>query len=296
MKSNSSASPTCSAPCAAVNRSRSAAARSRSISMASSVQSLRPSSRAVSAPRPGPISTRCSPAARVERRHDAVDDGRVVQEVLAEALAPRRPAGRGGACHQCRWRARRLASCTAAARLAGSARPVPARSSAVPWSGEVRSSGRPSVTLTVRSKPACLITGRPWSWYMASTASKPAQHLRHERGVGRQRAAGVDAGAAQPRDGRRDHVELLAPEMAAFAGVRVEAAHRQARRGDAEAARELARQDGGGLAQRVDGQRGAHVLERQVRGGECDAQLVGDEQHHGTRRRRSAAPGTRCGR
>src|SRR5438128_5464652 len=32
--------------------------------------------------------------------------------------------------------------------LAGSARPVPARCRAVPWSTEVRTSGRPSVTLT----------------------------------------------------------------------------------------------------------------------------------------------------
>ena len=34
--------------------------------------------------------------------------------------------------------------------------------------------GSPSVTLTARSKPAYLTTGRPWSWYMASTASNCA--------------------------------------------------------------------------------------------------------------------------
>ena len=34
---------------------------------------------------------------------------------------------------------------------------------AVPWSTDVRRMGRPSVTFTARSKPECLITGRPWS-------------------------------------------------------------------------------------------------------------------------------------
>ncbi len=44
--------------------------------------------------------------------------------------------------------ARRAARRSAATRLAESARPVPAISKAVPWSGEVRTKGRPSVTFT----------------------------------------------------------------------------------------------------------------------------------------------------
>ena len=44
--------------------------------------------------------------------------------------------------------ARRSASFSAAIRLDGSARPLPAMSKAVPWSGEVRTNGKPSVTLT----------------------------------------------------------------------------------------------------------------------------------------------------
>ena len=56
-----------------------------------------------------------------------------------------------------------MASPMAEPRLLGSARPVPARSSAVPWSTDVRSIGSPRVMLTAVSKPACLITGRPWS-------------------------------------------------------------------------------------------------------------------------------------
>ena len=41
--------------------------------------------------------------------------------------------------------------------LDGSARPVPAISKAVPWSGEVRTKGRPSVTFTALSKASVLI-------------------------------------------------------------------------------------------------------------------------------------------
>ena len=40
--------------------------------------------------------------------------------------------------------------------LAGLALPVPAISNAVPWSGEVRMKGRPSVTFTLSSKPRAL--------------------------------------------------------------------------------------------------------------------------------------------
>ena len=73
--------------------------------------------------------------------------------------------------------ANELASATAATRLPTSALPVPARSSAVPWSTEVRMMGSPSVTFTPAPKPTCFSTGRPWSWNMASTASAWAKAL-----------------------------------------------------------------------------------------------------------------------
>ena len=50
-----------------------------------------------------------------------------------------------------------------AIRLVGSARPVPTMSSAVPWSGEVRTKGRPSVTLTPPAKSTVLIGISAWS-------------------------------------------------------------------------------------------------------------------------------------
>ena len=63
----------------------------------------------------------------------------------------------------------------AASRLPGSIWPVPARLSAVPWSTEVRTIGRPRVTLIPWPKLAYFSTGKPWSWYMASTASASAR-------------------------------------------------------------------------------------------------------------------------
>ena len=67
------------------------------------------------------------------------------------------------------------AVCRANCRLPVSALPVPARSSAVPWSTEVRMIGSPSVILTALPKPLYFSTGRPWSWYIASTASAPSR-------------------------------------------------------------------------------------------------------------------------
>ena len=64
-----------------------------------------------------------------------------------------------------------MAKSMAANKLPISMRPLPASVKAVPWSTEVRSMGKPSVTLTPVPKLACLSTGSPWSWYMANTAS-----------------------------------------------------------------------------------------------------------------------------
>ena len=93
----------------------------------------------------------------------------VEQEVLAERLARVEAVRRdhvaqarqsvGGEAH----RVNRSASLIAAMRLAGLARPFPAMSKAVPWSGEVRTNGRPSVTLTPSSKASVLTGMRPWS-------------------------------------------------------------------------------------------------------------------------------------
>ena len=94
--------------------------------------------------------------------------------------------------------------------------------------------GRPSVMLTPRPKLAYLSTGKPWSWYIASTASAVLQPLGHEQRVGGNRAARVDALAHASRDRRRDHVDVLAAEVARLRRVRIEAGDQDARPRDAE--------------------------------------------------------------
>src|SRR5581483_10655698 len=89
------------------------------------------------------------------------EDVGVVEKMLPEALA--RAMCRCVAHWPQLWLANSIANSMAQPRLLGSARPVPAMSNAVPWSTEVRRIGKPSVMLTAVSKPACLITGRPWS-------------------------------------------------------------------------------------------------------------------------------------
>ena len=49
-------------------------------------------------------------------------------------------------------------------------------------------------------------------------------------GVGRQRAAAVDAQRARLLDGRSDHVQFLAPEEPVLSGVRIQGADADARR------------------------------------------------------------------
>ena len=60
---------------------------------------------------------------------------------------------------------------SASTMLPASARPVPAMSNAVPWSTEVRITGRPTVMLTPASMPSTLTGPCPWSWYMATIRS-----------------------------------------------------------------------------------------------------------------------------
>jgi hypothetical protein len=100
---------------------------------------------------------------RRDRLDDALDIMRIGQEMLAESLAR---AMRGFQRAAARARAARsIARSTAANSEPGSAArasaPSAARSSAVPWSTEVRTIGRPSVTLTPWPKLACLSTGNP---------------------------------------------------------------------------------------------------------------------------------------
>src|SRR5262249_43104259 len=83
--------------------------------------------------------------------------GRLARHGAPTAAASRRPTS--------------LARRRAAMKLLGRALPLPASANAVPWSGEVRTNGRPRVILTPRSKAKVLSGISAWSWYMATTAS-----------------------------------------------------------------------------------------------------------------------------
>ena len=89
-----------------------------------------------------------------------------IEAMGRDDLAQRRQTGEavhGGAGQDRRRRAMSSAMRSPAIRLVGSARPVPTISSAVPWSGEVRTKGRPSVTLTPPAKSTVLIGISAWS-------------------------------------------------------------------------------------------------------------------------------------
>src|SRR5690606_10080203 len=104
---------------------------------------------------------------------DLAGEVEVEQEVLAELFAGAQPealdhltqrrqavAAHAGAISRA---AISPAIFSAAIRLSGRALPVPAMSKAVPWSGEVRMKGRPSVTLTAVSKASVLAGISAWS-------------------------------------------------------------------------------------------------------------------------------------
>ncbi len=106
------------------------------------------------------------PGKVARRTRDAGGQVEVEEEVLAErlvrgqAMAGDHLAERRQIVHpryaapSFRWSS--AASLSAAARLDGSAMPLPAMSKAVPWSGEVRTKARPRVTLTVSANARVL--------------------------------------------------------------------------------------------------------------------------------------------
>ena len=107
---------------------------------------------------------------------DAAEQLAVEQEILAERLGcaetvtgdhlPQRRKMTG--LHPAHAKATRSAHCAAILNAAiiapGWAWPVPAMAKAVPWSGEVRTIGSPSVMLTPSSKWSVFSGTRAWSW------------------------------------------------------------------------------------------------------------------------------------
>ncbi len=91
------------------------------------------------------------------------------------------------------------------------------------------------------------------------------ERVRHEQGVGRQRADELHALGAQALEHRDDDVDLLAPHVAALARVRVEAGDQDARRVQPEVVDEVGMQDAQGFFQRLRRDRRRHL--RRAAGG-----------------------------
>ena len=106
------------------------------------------------------------------------------------------------------------------------------------------------------------------------------QHKGLEKRVGRIRAVDIHAAGAQCFQRGDDDVDFFMPQMAAFAGMRVEAGNEDIRVFHAEFAAQILRENGGHrFNQRpVDG--GGNVFKRQVGGGQRHAQAAAGEHHH----------------
>nr|GEU28139.1 2-octaprenyl-6-methoxyphenol hydroxylase, putative [Tanacetum cinerariifolium] len=94
------------------------------------------------------------------------------------------------------------------------------------------------------------------------------QVLGLEQGVGRIRTGNIDAARARRVQRRRDGVDFLAAQVAALARMRVQAAHQDARRCQAELGLEVAVDDVDDAPQPVLAQGGRHVFQRQMGGGQ----------------------------
>ena len=171
---------------------------------------------------------------------DARRQVEVEQEVLAEALAGAKLvagddlAQRRQVVERTRhpassFRLNSAARRSEAARLAGSALPVPAMSNAVPWSGEVRTKASPSVTLTPSVEGQRLDRDQRLVVIHAQHRVVGRPRRRMEHGVGGQGPARRDALGLQRRDRRAHDALVLVADGAAFAGMRVDAGDGQAR-------------------------------------------------------------------
>ena len=114
------------------------------------------------------------------------------------------------------------------------------------------------------------------------------QHGRREHGVGRLRPEQSHALGTQPVEYRHDDLDLLAPEVAPFAGMRIEAGNQDARRGYPVF---LPAYQHAGCAACVPAgrlrHRRRHVLQRQVGRRQRDAQRArpSSGEHHDDQRR-----------
>ena len=115
---------------------------------------------------------------------------------------------------------------------AGLAMPLPAMSNALPCATDENRIGLPIANAADWLKASSFAAMWPWS---CSITTKASTFFRCSMVSAPNGPIDGDAGRLRVGDRRRDHVDLLAPEQAAFAGMRIEPADADARLRDADA-------------------------------------------------------------
>src|SRR5260221_13317572 len=256
-KSKSSASAQCTVSLKGGKRAASAEARSRSSSIASSLPA-RSRSGAVSAPSPGPISTSTSPA-------------------TGETASTMRASTRGS-CRKC-WPNLFRGRC-GLEELAGKLeRFGEAAGIGAPGAGKVErravidrgaDEGQAERDVDAAAEARILQHRQALVVIHRQHAVGLAQALGHEQRIRGDRPLGVDARPGGARDGRRDHLDVLAPAGARLAAMRVQPGDEDARPRDAEAVLEIGINDPEGAKNSRSGNAARHIGERQMRRGERD--------------------------
>src|SRR5438477_5321754 len=219
-KSNSSAAAQCTVSLNGGKRAASAAARSRSSSIASSLPA-RSMSGAVSAPSPGPISTRKSPA-----------DGATAETMWARTR---------GSCRKC-WPNRLRGRCEVDGKLErlGQAARVGA-----PGAGEIERRAvvdrraderQPEGEVHAAAEARVLQHRQPLVVIHGEHGIGLTHALGHEQGVGGNRTLGIDAAGARRGDRGRNDLHVLAAQVTRLPAMRIEPRDENAGARDAEAA------------------------------------------------------------
>ncbi len=104
--------------------------------------------------------------------------------------------------------------------------------------------------------------------------------LGGEQRVGWQWADQLDALLAQTRQRRLDDFDFLAPQVAAFPGMGIQATDQNARAGDTELAHQVRVQDARDPLQTLGGDRIGDIPERQVGGHQRHTQAARGEHHY----------------
>ena len=150
----------------------------------------------------------------------------------------------------------------------------------------MRTIGRPSVTLTAWPKLGVLEHGQALVVVHRDDGVDALEPVRHERRVCGYGADEIDPFAAQLLEHRVHHVDFFTAQVAAFARVRIQSKHQDARIAHAELRAQVSLDDAQHGFEASRRERGADLAQGQVGGGERHAQATSNKQHHGQLRAR----------